>query len=65
MEKETASFFEGKYVKVERLRPSDYRPFKIYGSIEKVTEDSILLRSKTRLGAIQLCDIISITEWEE
>ena len=65
MEKETASFFEGKYVKIERLRLSDSRPFKLFGTIEKVTKDSILLRSKTKLGAIRLVDVISITEWRD
>jgi len=65
MEKEIADYFDGKYVKIERKRPSDLRPFKLFGTIEKITDDAILLRSKTQLGAILLDEIISIVEWED
>lgn len=65
MEKETALFFKKKFVKVERQRSSDFRPFKLFGTIEQVTEDSILLRTNSKLGAIQLNEIISIIEWED
>lgn len=65
MEKETLLFFKGKYVKLERLRPTDNRPFKLFGIIEKITTDSVILQSKSHLGAIRLCDILSVEEWDE
>jgi len=50
MEKDTVEFFIGKYVKLERQRPHDRRPFKLFG---------------TRLGAIRLCDVVSVQEWDD
>jgi len=64
MKKETAQRFLSKFVKVERLQPADLRPFNLYGMLEDVDEDSIILRTKQGLGAIRLEDIISISEAE-
>ncbi len=63
MEREIALSFLNSYVKLEKQLPNDERPFKLYGTIEKVTDETILLRTDKGLGAIRLSDIISIVEW--
>ena len=65
MEKDTVEFFIGKYVKLERQRPHDRRPFKLFGTIKNVTEDSVLIQTKQRFGAIRLCDVVSVQEWDD
>ena len=65
MEKETIELFLGKFVKLDRLRPTDKRPFKLFGTIDSITNDSVILQTRERRGAIRLCDILSIEEWVE
>ena len=65
MEKDTVEFFLGKYVKLERQRAHDRRPFKLFGTIKAVTDDSVLLQTETTLGAIRLCDVVSVQEWDD
>jgi hypothetical protein len=65
MKKDTVELFRNKYVKLERQKPTDNRPFKLFGTIKTVTEDSITFQTKQRLGAIRLCDIVSIEEWDD
>lgn len=43
----------------------DERPFKLYGTIKKVTDEDILLETKQGIGAILLRDVIGIVEWED
>ena len=64
MEREIAECFNGKFVRLEKQTPSSTRSFKLYGTVEDVTNESILLRTNI-LGAIRLCDVVSITEWED
>lgn len=65
MEKEIAEAFLHKYVKLEKLTPAGDRPFKLFGTIEKVTDETIMLKTEQGLGATRLIDIISIVEWRD
>ena len=63
---EEYKIFLGKHVKVERKLPSDIRPFKYYGYLEKIVEDSgiLILKGRSGLGTIRIQDVISIVEIE-
>lgn len=67
MDKKIAKHFLNKYVKLEKISENfpNARPFKLYGTIEDVTDEAILLRTDQQLGAILLSDIIRIVEWED
>lgn len=65
MESEIAQPFLNKYVKIEKQGPSNDRPFKLFGTVENVTNESLLLKTDKGLGAIRLIDIISIVEWRD
>ena len=67
MDKKIAEHFLNKYVKLEKISDNfpDKRPFKLYGIIEDVTDDAILLQTDQQLGAILLRDIIRIVEWDD
>jgi len=62
MKPQIANHFLNKFVKLERLSPSDTRPFKLYGTVVDITDESLVLQTKQGMGAIRLCDILSITE---
>jgi len=63
MDKETVEIFLGKFVQLVK-RTSDNKTFKLYGEIQKVTSDSIIIYTD-RLGAVLLEDIVSIREAEK
>jgi len=57
--------FLGIYVKLVKQEPSDTRPFKLFGTITNVTDDTLVLKTEQGLGAIRLCDIHSIVQWRK
>lgn len=62
MDKETVELFLNKFVQLAK-RTDDNKTFKLYGTIKKVTDDSVLIQTD-RLGAILLKDVVSIREAE-
>lgn len=54
-------------MKLEKISNNfpDERPFKLYGTIKKVTDEDLLLETDQGLGAIRLCDVTRIVEWED
>ena len=65
MKKEVAKLFISKFVKVERQRPGDERPFYLFGLLEDVDDENLILRTKTGLGTVRLVDTVSMNETQE
>jgi len=63
MDKETVEIFLNKFVQICKISENKNKTFNLYGTIKKVTDQSVLIETD-RLGAILLDDIISIREAE-